>query len=96
MIVHIHLHDARGLNKSTIGKEAVRQLQMMAEMLAENNWAGADYHANSANNYMKSLEAAGMQSELPEIIKRNANHLRFVVGASRMAAFDREVTHVHL
>jgi hypothetical protein len=68
--------DARGLNKKTIATEAIRQLEMMRQMFQEDNWNGnqVKYHANSGNNYLASVKAAGL--DIPEWVSRNAGFLR--------------------
>ena len=55
-------------------KEALRQIEMMREMLQEDNWRGASFHSNSANNYLRSISAGGMVA--PEWLDRNAGFLR--------------------
>lgn len=64
------------LRKATIAKEALRQLGGIVDMLRETgNWdiRGVEFHAHSANNYIKAIRAAGM--DLPEIVTRNAKFL---------------------
>lgn len=60
------------LRKTTIAKEALRQLEAIREIASEGrSWA---FHANSANNYMRSVVAAGWV--LPEWIIRDWRFLR--------------------
>jgi hypothetical protein len=66
----------RGLSKKTIAKEATRQLGMLVDMLCESgNWdvGGVEYHANSANNYLKAQRDGG--ESVPENIERNRRFL---------------------
>lgn len=62
------------MRKSTIAKEALRQIEMMREMLAEDNWRGTSFHANSACNYLASIKAGGLQ--IPAWVEKDAGHLR--------------------
>jgi len=62
------------LSKKTIGKEALRQLAGIYELLRDANMSNAGFHAQSANNYIRSVQAAGF--ELPEWIERNRGFLR--------------------
>ena len=59
------------MRKSTIAKEARRQLAFIGEMLHEDNWNGnaVTFHANSANNYLKAIEAAPQIGQ-PDFIDR--------------------------
>lgn len=68
--------DARGPNKSTIAKEAVRQLNGIGEMLKEDNWNGlaTKYHGNSANNYMKAIKEGG--ETIPDWVEKNVGFLK--------------------
>ncbi len=60
------------LRKTTIAKEALRQLEGIRELAKEErSWA---HHANSANNYMKAVVAVGWP--LPEWIIRDWRFLR--------------------
>ena len=72
---------SRGLNKTTIAREAQRQLRGIVEMLTESgNWdvAGVRYHAHSANNYIAATRAVADEAlrTLPEAITRNAKFLQ--------------------
>jgi hypothetical protein len=64
------------LRKSTIAKEAVRQLEGIHGILQDDNCGGhcAEFHSNSANNYIKAIKAGGEQ--LPDWIERNAGYLK--------------------
>ena len=62
------------MRKLTVGKEALRQIEMMREMLKEDNWRGTSYHANSASNYLSAICAANL--EIPAWIEKDRGHLR--------------------
>lgn len=64
------------MRKSTIAKEAGRQLAFLGEMLKEDNWNGnaVKFHANSASNYIKSIREGGL--ELPPFVNTNRNFLK--------------------
>jgi hypothetical protein len=67
---------ARGLNKSTIAKEALRQLEGMREMFQESNWDGnqVKYHARSGENYLNSVKEGGLP--IPDWVEKNKAYLR--------------------
>lgn len=76
VVVHNHLTRDAGLRKSTIAKEAARQLEFFQDMFKENHWDGnaVSFHANSANNYLRALKDGGLP--VPEWIERNSGYLK--------------------
>jgi hypothetical protein len=60
-----------GLRKTTIAKEAIRQLDGLYDLAHEGR--SFAFHANSANNYIKAIIAVGW--DLPEKIRRNWSYL---------------------
>ena len=60
-----------GLRKTTIAKEAIRQLEGLYDIASEGR--SFAFHANSANNYIKAIIAVGWP--LPEKIRRNWTYL---------------------